>query len=86
MFNLISQIETFLRGMWRFNWWAVGLSWLVFVLGTFLVFGMPNQYQSSASFYVKDNSVIEPILKGFECQNWSQAQILCKMINVLRGI
>ena len=68
MFNLISQIETFLRGMWRFNWWAVGLSWLVFVVGTILVFWMPNQYQSSASFYVKDNSVIEPILEGITVQ------------------
>ena len=69
MFNLISQIETFLRGMWRFNWWAVGLSWLVFVVGTLLVFWMPNQYQSSASFYVKDNSVIEPILEGITVQS-----------------
>tara|TARA_R110002049_G_scaffold147342_1_gene310143 strand:+ start:110216 stop:111793 length:1578 start_codon:yes stop_codon:yes gene_type:complete len=69
MFNLISQIETFLRGMWRFNWWAVGLSWLVFVVGTILVFWMPNQYQSSASFYVKDNSVIEPILEGITVQS-----------------
>ncbi|MFK7794824.1 MAG: XrtA system polysaccharide chain length determinant [Gammaproteobacteria bacterium] len=69
MFNLISQIETFLRGMWRFNWWAVGLSWLVFVVGTILVFWMPNQYQSSASFYVKDNSVIEPILAGITVQS-----------------
>lgn len=68
MFNLISQIETFLRGMWRFNWWAVSLSWLVFVLGTMMVFSMPNQYQSGASFYVKDNSVIEPILKGITVQ------------------
>ncbi len=69
MFNLISQIETFLRGMWRFNWWAVGLSWLVFIVGTILVFWMPNQYQSSASFYVKDNSVIEPILAGITVQS-----------------
>ncbi|MDW3095271.1 MAG: Wzz/FepE/Etk N-terminal domain-containing protein [Gammaproteobacteria bacterium] len=69
MFNLISQIETFLRGMWRFNWWAVGLSWLVFVVGTILVFWLPNQYQSSASFYVKDNSVLEPILKGITVQS-----------------
>ena len=69
MFNLISQIETFLRGMWRFNWWAVGLSWLVFVVGTLLVFWMPNQYQSNASFYVKDNSVIEPILEGITVQS-----------------
>ena len=69
MFNLISQIETFLRGMWRFNWWAVGLSWVLFLAGTTLVLMMPNQYQAKASFYVKDYSVLEPILEGVTVQS-----------------
>lgn len=69
MLNIISQIETFLRGMWRFNWWAVALSWMLFLAGTALVFMMPNQYQAKASFYVKDQSVLEPILEGVTVQS-----------------
>lgn len=82
MLNLISQIETFLRGMWRFNWWAVGLSWMLFLAGTALVFMMPNQYQSKASFYVKDQSVLEPILEGVTVQSdvASHAYVLAEAI------
>lgn len=82
MFNLISQLETFLRGMWRFNWWAVGLSWVVFVAGTILVLMLPNQYQAKASFYVKDNSVLEPILEGVTVQSnvASHAYVLAEAI------
>ncbi len=69
MFNLISQIETFLRGMWRFNWWAVGLSWVVFLAGTIMVLMLPNQYEAKASFYVKDHSILEPILAGITVQS-----------------
>ena len=68
MYNLICQVETFLRGMWRFNWWGVGLSWLVFVAGTLLVLSMPDQYETKSSFYVKDTSVMEPILQGLAVQ------------------
>ena len=82
MFNLICQIETFLRGMWRFNWWAVGLSWLVFIVGTLMVLWLPNQYKAGASFYVKDNSVIEPILSGVTVQSdvASHAYVLSEAI------
>ena len=69
MYNLICQVETFLRGMWRFNWWGVGLSWLVFVAGTLLVLSMPDQYQTKSSFYVKEFSVIEPILEDLTVQS-----------------
>ena len=69
MYNLICQVETFLRGMWRFNWWGVGLSWIVFVAGTLLVLSMPDQYQTKASFYVKEFSVIEPILEDLTVQS-----------------
>ena len=69
MYNLICQVETFLRGMWRFNWWGVGLSWIVFVAGTLLVLSMPDQYQTKASFYVKEYSVIEPILEDLTVQS-----------------
>ncbi len=82
MFNLISQIETFLRGMWRFNWWAVALSWVVFLAGTTMVLMMPNQYEAKASFYVKDHSVLEPILEGVTVQSnvASHAYVLAEAI------
>lgn len=69
MYNIICQIETLLRGMWRFNWWGVGLSWIVFVAGTLLVMSMPDQYQTKSSFYVKEFSVIEPILEDLTVQS-----------------
>lgn len=68
MYNIICQIETFLRGMWRFNWWAIAVSWVVFVGGTLLVFSLPNQYETSASFYVNNTSVMKPILNGITVQ------------------
>ncbi len=82
MLNVISQIETFLRGMWRFNWWAVGLSWVLFIAGTGLVFMMPNQFEAKASFYVKDQSVLEPILEGVTVQSdvASHAYVLAEAI------
>ena len=82
MFNMISQIETFLRGMWRFNWWAVALSWVVFLAGTSMVLMMPNQFQAKASFYVKDHSVLEPILEGVTVQSnvASHAYVLAEAI------
>ena len=69
MYNIICQIETFLRGMWRFNWWGIGVSWIVFVAGTLLVLSMPDQYKTKSSFYVKGYSVIEPILRDLTVQS-----------------
>ena len=64
MHELIFQVQTLARGLWRFRWLALGIAWAVSVAGWLFVARMPDQYQATTRVYVDTASLLRPLLRG----------------------
>ncbi len=68
MEELVRQIIRYLRGMWRFRWWGLGLAWVVGIVGGVAVYMMPDKYESTARVFVDTQSVLRPLMSGLAVQ------------------
>ena len=68
MEELVTQITSYLRGMWRFRWWGMALAWVVGVAAGVVIYQMPDKYESSARVYVDTQSVLRPLMAGLAVQ------------------
>lgn len=68
MQEIVRQIQSILRGMWKYRWPAVVTAWAVAVIGVVVVFKIPDQYQASARIYVDTQSILRPLLAGLTVQ------------------
>lgn len=50
--------------MWRRRWHAIGVAWLVCVVGWTAVAYMPNIYEAKTRVYVDTDSMLRPLLRG----------------------
>ncbi len=75
MNELLLQISTIARGMWRFRWPAVAVAWLVAVVGTIGIFRIPDQYEANARIFVDTQSILRPLLSGLAVQPNVEQQI-----------
>ncbi|WP_426106142.1 XrtA system polysaccharide chain length determinant [Massilia sp. TSP1-1-2] len=64
MEDLISQLLSHVRGIWKHRWYAIAIMWMVAVAGWATVFTLPNDYQTSARVYVDTQSILKPLLAG----------------------
>ncbi|QBQ54475.1 XrtA system polysaccharide chain length determinant [Nitrosococcus wardiae] len=64
MHEIWLKIYAYLRGTWRFRWYAIVVAWLIAIIGWPLVFQMPDHYQSSARIHVDTDSLLRPLLRG----------------------
>ena len=62
--ELLTTIEAHARGMWRYRWRAVVLTWTVSVIGWIAVYLMPPVYQASSRVYVDTENALRPLLQG----------------------
>ncbi len=60
----IDLVWSYIRGAWRFRWYALGVAWLVAVGGWAVSLKMPNEYESSAQVHVDTESVLKPLMRG----------------------
>ena len=75
MEEIIRQIRTFARGMWKFRWPGVAMAWLIAVIGVAVVFKIPDQYEASARIYVDTQSILKPLMAGLTVQPNVEQQI-----------
>ncbi len=68
MEELLAQIFGYLRGMWRFRWWGLALTWIAGVAGGVAIYLMPDRYESSARIFVDTQSVLRPLMSGLAVQ------------------
>jgi polysaccharide chain length determinant protein (PEP-CTERM system associated) len=59
-----STLLSYFWGIWRHKWLAIGVAWMVALLGWAYVWRMPEYYVASARIFVDSNSVLRPLLKG----------------------
>jgi polysaccharide chain length determinant protein (PEP-CTERM system associated) len=54
----------YLRGVWRFRWWALATAWIVSLAGWAYVSLLPDSYVASTRVYVDTESLLRPLLSG----------------------
>lgn len=64
MEELISQLVASLKGIWKYRWYALAVTWLVALAGWIKVFTLPDDYQASAKVFVDTQSILKPLLAG----------------------
>lgn len=69
MHDLISHTLDHARGMWRYRWRALLVSWLVCMLSWAFVYSLPNVYQANTRVYVDTDSALKPLLRGLTTES-----------------
>jgi polysaccharide chain length determinant protein (PEP-CTERM system associated) len=64
MQELVEQLLVMLRGMWQRRWIGLGVAWAAAVIGTIIVFRLPDKYEASARVYVDTQSLLQPLMAG----------------------
>ena len=64
MEELISQLLSSLRGVWKYRWHALFVMWLVATAGWIKVATMADDYQTSARVFVDTQTILKPLLAG----------------------
>ena len=75
MQELIQQITTFLRGMWKYRRLGVVVAWLVAAGAATTVLLMPDRYEASARVYVDTQSILRPLMAGLAVQPNIEQQV-----------
>ncbi|CAH1079375.1 XrtA system polysaccharide chain length determinant [Candidatus Nitrotoga sp. 1052] len=64
MEELISLLLSYLKGIWKYRWYAVVIAWIVVLVGGFKVYSLPNNYEASARVFVDTRTILKPLLAG----------------------
>ena len=64
MEELINQLISSLKGIWKYRWYAISVMWLVATLGWAKVAMLPDDYQTTARVFVDTQSILKPLLAG----------------------
>ncbi len=64
MEQLLSQLLSSLKGIWKHRWAGFCISWLVVLAGWTKVYSMPNEFQSTARVFVDTQSILKPLMVG----------------------
>ncbi|NGZ87090.1 XrtA system polysaccharide chain length determinant [Duganella aceris] len=64
MEELISQLISSLKGIWKYRWHAVSVMWVVAIAGWIKVALLPDDYQTTARVFVDTQSILKPLLAG----------------------
>ncbi|MDG4552736.1 MAG: Wzz/FepE/Etk N-terminal domain-containing protein [Candidatus Competibacter sp.] len=75
MNDIVDLALSYLRGVWRHRWYALGCAWLICVIGWIVIFKLPDQYEASARIFVDNQSVLQPLLKGLTVDVDPNAQV-----------
>lgn len=64
MHELITQLLSHLKGIWKYRWYAVAAIWIIAISGWLAVHMLPDSYESSARIYVDTQNVLKPLMAG----------------------
>src|SRR5207344_3159672 len=68
MDELLHQVLTALRGMWRRRWVGLMVAWAVAVIGAVVLLRIPDRYSATARVYVDTQTVLKPLMAGLAVQ------------------
>jgi polysaccharide chain length determinant protein (PEP-CTERM system associated) len=76
MDELIGQISTVARGMWKHRWLGMLLAWVVTLIGSVVVLSVPDKYEASARIFVDTQSLLKPLMSGLAVQPNIEQQVV----------
>lgn len=62
MDQLITQLLTYSKGIWKYRWFAIAAAWTTLLLGGAVIFFLPNRYEASARVFVDTQNILKPLL------------------------
>jgi polysaccharide chain length determinant protein (PEP-CTERM system associated) len=75
MDELIGQIFTVTRGMWKHRWLGLLVAWIVAAVGATVVLVVPDRYEASARIFVDTQSILKPLMSGLAVQPNVEQQV-----------
>lgn len=75
MDQAIENILEEARSAWRFRWPALGVSWLIALVGWSVVMILPDTYQAKTSVFVDTQTALSPLLQNLAVQQDVDAQL-----------
>jgi polysaccharide chain length determinant protein (PEP-CTERM system associated) len=64
MEELVSQLLSLAKGIWKYRWYAVVVAWVTVFAGWIVVYKLHDNYQASARVFVDTQSILKPLLSG----------------------
>jgi polysaccharide chain length determinant protein (PEP-CTERM system associated) len=68
MDEILRQVLSVARGMWRRRWIGLAVAWLCAIVGAAVVLRVPDRYEATSRIYVDTQSVLKPLLNGLAVQ------------------
>lgn len=68
MEELVRQLATFGRDMWKYRWQGLVVAWLVAIVGVAVAMRVPERYEASARIFVDTQSILKPLMSGLAVQ------------------
>jgi polysaccharide chain length determinant protein (PEP-CTERM system associated) len=75
MEELLGQIVSVSKGMWRHRWPALAVSWFISVVGIVVVLAVPDKYEASARIFVDTQNILKPLMSGLAIQPNVEQQV-----------
>jgi len=75
MQEILNQVVSVLRGMWKYRWLGLAVGWVVGLVSLVVVFKIPDQYEASARIYVDTQSILKPLMAGLTIQPNVEQQV-----------
>lgn len=75
MQEIVQQAWLVLRGMWKFRWPGLVVAWVTAVIGSVVVWKIPDQFEASARIFVDTDSILKPLMSGLAVQPNVEQQI-----------
>ena len=75
MDELLGQVISVLKGMWKHRWPGLGVAWFVALVGAVVVLAVPDKYEASARIYVDTQSILKPLMSGLAVQPNVEQQV-----------
>ena len=68
MDELIAEITTVARGMWKHRWMGLIVAWIATAIGSAVVMSVPDKYEATARIFVDTQSILKPLMSGLAVQ------------------
>lgn len=75
MEELLGQIVSVSKGMWRHRWPALGVAWFIAIVGIVVVLAVPDKYEATARIFVDTQSILKPLMSGLAVQPNVEQQV-----------
>jgi len=75
MDQAIEQILEEARSAWRFRWAALGIAWIVAIVGWGVVMLLPDTYQATTRVFVDTRTALSPLLQNLAVEQDVDAQL-----------